>query len=156
MPAPASNALASSTPSAECSTSALLGIVSLLLAQINIQATGADACYSIFDTQLLVTIIFNSPLIRVLTAMAYASRPTSIFPPGPSTASLRQTNSAISQQQSSALAARIASKKAELDNLIQLRDMSNDLAGQMEALQAKLETLKDGTEGELLRCRHVV
>ncbi|KAL3430557.1 DASH complex subunit Dad2-domain-containing protein [Aspergillus tetrazonus] len=78
--------------------------------------------------------------------MAYASRPTSIFPPGPSTASLRQTNSAISQQQSSALAARIASKKAELDNLIQLREMSNDLAGQMEALQAKLETLKDGTE----------
>ncbi|CBF87576.1 DASH complex subunit DAD2 [Aspergillus nidulans FGSC A4] len=78
--------------------------------------------------------------------MAYASRPTSIFPPGPSTASLRQTNSAISQQQSSALAARIASKKAELDNLIQLRDMSNDLAGQMQALQAKLETLKDGTE----------
>jgi DASH complex subunit DAD2 len=88
--------------------------------------------------------------------MAYASRPTSIFPPGPSTASLRQTNSAISQQQSSALAARIASKKAELDNLIQLRDMSNDLAGQMQALQAKLETLKDGTEGELLRCRHVI
>ncbi|KAL4759557.1 DASH complex subunit DAD2 [Aspergillus foveolatus] len=78
--------------------------------------------------------------------MAYASRPTSILPPGPSTASLRQTNSAISQQQSSALAARVASKKAELDNLIQLRDMSNDLAGQMEALQAKLETLKDGTE----------
>ncbi|KAL4751555.1 hypothetical protein BDW72DRAFT_192919 [Aspergillus terricola var. indicus] len=78
--------------------------------------------------------------------MAYASRPTSILPPGQSTASLRQTNGAISQQQSSALAARVASRKAELDNLIQLRDMSNDLAGQMEALQAKLETLREGTE----------
>ncbi|KAL4999508.1 DASH complex subunit Dad2-domain-containing protein [Aspergillus recurvatus] len=78
--------------------------------------------------------------------MAYASRPTSMFPPGSSTASLRQTNSAISQQQFSALAVRVASKKAELDNLIQLRDMSNGLAGQMEALQAKLETLRDGTE----------
>ncbi|KAL4785067.1 DASH complex subunit Dad2-domain-containing protein [Aspergillus varians] len=79
--------------------------------------------------------------------MAYASRPpSSMLPPGSSTASLRQPSSVISQQQSSALAARITSKKAELDNLIQLRDMSNSLAGQMEALQAKLETLKDGAE----------
>ncbi|KAL4946184.1 hypothetical protein BDV06DRAFT_151699 [Aspergillus oleicola] len=78
--------------------------------------------------------------------MAYASRPTSMFPPGSSTAPLRQPGNAISQQQSSALMARIASKRAELDNLIQLRDMSNGLAGQMEALQSKLATLKDGTE----------
>ncbi|KAL4861610.1 hypothetical protein BDV12DRAFT_179983 [Aspergillus spectabilis] len=78
--------------------------------------------------------------------MAYAPRPTSMLPPGPATASLRQPSNVISQQQSSALAARIASKKAELENLVQLRDMSNALAGQMEALQAKLETLKDGTE----------
>ncbi|KAL4905677.1 hypothetical protein BDW74DRAFT_151772 [Aspergillus multicolor] len=78
--------------------------------------------------------------------MAYASRPTSMLPPGSSTASLRQTNNAIAQQQSSALAARVASKKAELDNLIQLREMSHGLAGQMEALQAKLGTLRDGTE----------
>ncbi|KAL4981618.1 DASH complex subunit Dad2-domain-containing protein [Aspergillus falconensis] len=78
--------------------------------------------------------------------MAYASRPTSMLPPGSSAASLRQSNCALSQQQSSALAARVASKKAELDNLIQLRDMSSGLAGQMEALQTKLETLRDGTE----------
>ncbi|KAL2837400.1 DASH complex subunit Dad2-domain-containing protein [Aspergillus pseudoustus] len=78
--------------------------------------------------------------------MAYSSRPTSMFPPGSSAASLRQPSHIGSQQQSSALAARIASKKAELDNLIQLRDMSKALATQMEALQAKLETLKDGTE----------
>lgn len=79
--------------------------------------------------------------------MAYTSRPTSMLGPGTSAASLRQPGGAISQQQSSALAARIASKKAELDNLVQLRDMSNGLAGQMEVLRAKLETLKDGTEG---------
>ncbi|KAL5333650.1 DASH complex subunit Dad2-domain-containing protein [Aspergillus crustosus] len=78
--------------------------------------------------------------------MAYAPRMTSMLPPGPAASSLRQPNSAISQQQSSALAARIASKKAELENLIQFRDMSNMLAGQMEALQVKIETLKDGTE----------
>ncbi|RDW83974.1 DASH complex subunit DAD2 [Aspergillus mulundensis] len=78
--------------------------------------------------------------------MAYASRPTSMLPPGSSTANLRQTNSALAQQQSSALAARVAFKKAELDNLIQLREMSHGLAGQMEALQAKLGTLRDGTE----------
>ncbi|KAL3490875.1 DASH complex subunit Dad2-domain-containing protein [Aspergillus germanicus] len=78
--------------------------------------------------------------------MAYSSRPTSMFPPGSSAASLRQPSQVGSQQQSSALAARIASKKAELDNLIQLRDMSQALATQMEALQSKLETLKDGTE----------
>ncbi|KAI9370950.1 DASH complex subunit Dad2-domain-containing protein [Aspergillus egyptiacus] len=78
--------------------------------------------------------------------MAYTSRPTSILPPGSSAASIRQPSNVASQQQSSALAARIASKKAELDNLTQLRDMSNALAMQMEALQAKLETLRDGTE----------
>lgn len=66
--------------------------------------------------------------------------------PGTSAASLRQASGAVSQQQSSVLAARIASKKAELDNLVQLRDMSNGLARQMEALRTKLETLKDGTE----------
>ncbi|KAL3469997.1 DASH complex subunit Dad2-domain-containing protein [Aspergillus californicus] len=78
--------------------------------------------------------------------MTYASRPTSMLPPGSSAASLRQPSNVGSQQQSSALAARIASKKAELDNLTQLRDMSNALAVQMETLQVKLETLKDGTE----------
>lgn len=68
--------------------------------------------------------------------------------PGSSAASHRQPSNVIAQQQSSALAARIASKKAELDNLTQLRDMSDGLAGQMEALQSKLATLKDGTEGK--------
>lgn len=79
--------------------------------------------------------------------MAHTSRPTSMLGPGTSAASFRQASGAVSQQQSSVLAARIASKKAELDNLVQLRDMSNGLARQMEALRTKLETLKDGTEG---------
>ncbi|KAL4896342.1 DASH complex subunit Dad2-domain-containing protein [Aspergillus ambiguus] len=81
--------------------------------------------------------------------MSYNSRPTSMFGPASSSSSgLRQTSnlSGIPPQQSSALAARIAAKKAELDNLKQLRDMSATLATQMQALEAKVGTLKDGTE----------
>lgn len=48
---------------------------------------------------------------------------------------------------SPALLARIEEKKAELDNLKQLRDLSADVAAQMEALEQKLATLSDGTEG---------
>jgi DASH complex subunit DAD2 len=43
--------------------------------------------------------------------------------------------------------ARIEEKKAELENLKQLRDLSAAVAGQMEALEQKLSTLSDGTEG---------
>lgn len=48
---------------------------------------------------------------------------------------------------SPALLARIEEKKAELDNLKQLRDLSAAVAAQMEALEQKLSTLSDGTEG---------
>ncbi|KAB8229256.1 DASH complex subunit Dad2-domain-containing protein [Aspergillus alliaceus] len=81
--------------------------------------------------------------------MAFITRPTSMIPPGSSTSStFRQPSGhhSVSQQQSSALAARIASKKAELDNLKQLRDMSGALAIQMQVLEQKIGTLKDGTE----------
>ncbi|RAL00220.1 DASH complex subunit DAD2 [Aspergillus ibericus CBS 121593] len=80
--------------------------------------------------------------------MAYMPRPTAMLPPGASASSFRQPNqqSTITQQQSSVLATRIASKRAELDNLRQLRDMSAVLASQMQALQGKIGTLKDGTE----------
>lgn len=44
------------------------------------------------------------------------------------------------------LTARIAEKKAELENLRELRDLSGQLAGQMETLEAKLATLSSGTE----------
>lgn len=48
--------------------------------------------------------------------------------------------------QSSALQARINEKKAELENLRELRDLSAAVANQMEALETKLSTLSDGTE----------
>lgn len=52
--------------------------------------------------------------------------------------------------QSSALAARIEEKKAELESLRELRDLSGDVASQMEALENKLSTLTDGTQGTIL------
>ncbi len=81
--------------------------------------------------------------------MAYAPRPTTIFPSTSSAASSLRQPSLGSQntQQSSALAARIAAKKSELENLKQLRDLSGALAIQMSALEEKLATLQDGTEG---------
>ena len=51
--------------------------------------------------------------------------------------------------QSSALQQRIDEKRAELENLKQLRDLSAGLAGQMEQLEHKLSTLSSGTEGEV-------
>lgn len=55
-----------------------------------------------------------------------------------------------------ALTMRIEAKKAELENLTQLRDLSNALASQMQALEAKLATLKDGTECTLITLFHLV
>ena len=52
-----------------------------------------------------------------------------------------------SSGQSPALIARINEKKIELENLKQLRDLSESLATQMQALEQKLSTLSDGTEG---------
>jgi len=49
--------------------------------------------------------------------------------------------------QSPALVARVNEKKAELESLKELRDLSAAAAGQMEALEQKLATLSDGTEG---------
>lgn len=75
-------------------------------------------------------------------------RPTGLFAStaGPS---LRQPSglSNPSSQHSSILAARVAAKKAELEDLQQLRDVSSALATQMETLNEKLETLRDGAEG---------
>lgn len=54
---------------------------------------------------------------------------------------------AASTGQSPALLARVNEKKAELENLRELRDLSAAVASQMEALEQKLATLSDGTEG---------
>ncbi|OAX79458.1 hypothetical protein ACJ72_06222 [Emergomyces africanus] len=75
------------------------------------------------------------------------SRPTAVFSSTGTSSSLRQSSvPPLSSQQSSPLVARIASKRLELENLRQLRDVSGALASQMEALEEKLTTLKDGTE----------
>jgi len=45
---------------------------------------------------------------------------------------------------------RISEKRRELDSLNQIDQLSQDLTNQLEQLEAKLDTLSDGTEGELL------
>lgn len=72
--------------------------------------------------------------------MAYAPRTTSHIRPSSGLA-----NPSASTQ-SSILQARIAEKKAELESLKQLRDLSGGLAEQMQQLEAKLATLSSGTE----------
>lgn len=54
---------------------------------------------------------------------------------------------------SSTLATRITQKRAELENLRALRDLSAQLASQIAVLETKLGMLSDGTEGvaEVLR-----
>lgn len=55
--------------------------------------------------------------------------------------------------QSPALLARVNEKKAELENLRELRKLSAAVASQMEALEEKLGTLTSGTEGTLITSR---
>ena len=77
--------------------------------------------------------------------MAYNNNPhlrmssSSAGPPAPG----------IFSSQQPVLAQRISEKKQELENLIQLRDLSAALAQQMEMLEEKLGTLADGTEGRV-------
>lgn len=53
------------------------------------------------------------------------------------------------------LVARINEKRAELESLKQLRDLSAGLATQMQTLEEKLLTLSDGTEGLLRLATHL-
>ncbi|ATY62442.1 DASH complex subunit DAD2, putative [Cordyceps militaris CM01] len=48
--------------------------------------------------------------------------------------------------QQSALSARIEEKRAELEHLKELKELSGAVASQMEALEQKLSTLADGTD----------
>lgn len=82
----------------------------------------------------------------------YTSRHTTVmsFPARSLQPHIRQASmagSASSAGQSPALVARVNEKKAELENLRELRDLSAAVASQMEALEQKLGTLSDGTEG---------
>lgn len=76
--------------------------------------------------------------------MAFSSR---TLPGHIRQASTSSNPSAQSAGQSSALLARVNEKKAELENLKELRELSAAVANQMEALEQKLATLSDGTEG---------
>ncbi len=58
------------------------------------------------------------------------------------------STNATSTGQSPALLQRVNEKKAELENLKELRDLSAAVAAQMEQLEQKLATLSDGTEGK--------
>jgi DASH complex subunit DAD2 len=73
--------------------------------------------------------------------MSYPTRPISSHMRAPS-------GSSSSAGQSPALLARIEEKKAELENLKELRELSAAVATQMEALEQRLSTLSDGTEGK--------
>jgi len=75
--------------------------------------------------------------------MSYSSRP---LPSHLRQASTTGNLNSASVGQSPVLLARIEEKKAELENLKQLRDLSAGLAGQMKMLEEKLATLSDGTE----------
>ncbi|KAI9711433.1 MAG: hypothetical protein M1812_007178 [Candelaria pacifica] len=71
------------------------------------------------------------------------------YPTRPLSSNLRHPSISTSQNstgQSPVLLARINEKKAELEDLKQLRDLSGGLAGQMQMLEEKLATLADGTE----------
>lgn len=75
--------------------------------------------------------------------MSYPSRaiPSHIRQP-----SMAPTSSTAGQNPG--LIARVNEKKAELESLKELRDLSAAVASQMEALEQKLATLSDGTEGK--------
>ena len=75
----------------------------------------------------------------------------SAFPTRPLSTHMRQPSlsaNAASTGQSPALLQRVSEKKAELENLKELRDLSAAVAAQMENLEQKLATLSDGTEGK--------
>ncbi|UNI24798.1 DASH complex subunit dad2 [Purpureocillium takamizusanense] len=71
--------------------------------------------------------------------MSYPTRSLSTHMRGPSA-------SASTASQSPALVARIEEKRAELEHLKELRDLSAAVATQMEALERKVSTLSNGTE----------
>ena len=78
-----------------------------------------------------------------LDAMSFPTRSLSTHIRGTSGSGAQPSTSS----QSPALIARIEEKKLELENLKELRDLSAAVANQMEALQQRLSTLSDGTEG---------
>ncbi|KAL3425798.1 dash complex subunit dad2 [Phlyctema vagabunda] len=85
---------------------------------------------------------------RSTPKMSYPSRPT--LPSHLRQQSMTGNLNSTASGQSPMLLARINEKKAELENLKELRDLSAGLAGQMAMLEEKLSTLSDGTEAVAL------
>ncbi|KAK4496496.1 hypothetical protein PRZ48_012476 [Zasmidium cellare] len=76
-----------------------------------------------------------------------SNRPTSRQTILPSQSTMRPSSGlGLQTSNQSALQARINEKKLELESLRQLRDLSGGLAGQMQQLEDKLNTLSNGTE----------
>lgn len=76
-----------------------------------------------------------------------SNRPTSRQTILPSQSTMRPSSGlGLQTSNQSALQARINEKKVELESLRQLRDLSGGLAGQMQQLEDKLNTLSNGTE----------
>lgn len=67
----------------------------------------------------------------------------------PSSAATASTSTSSTHAQTH-LQTRIAAKRAELENLRQLRDLSGELASQLAALEQKLSTLRDGAQSVAL------
>ncbi|KIW59401.1 hypothetical protein PV05_03853 [Exophiala xenobiotica] len=93
--------------------------------------------------------------------MSYGPRHTNVYASGSGsnttisahTTSNTNTNTSFLRQPNqtqSALQTRINSKRAELENLLQLRDLSANLANQLSTLEQKLGTLKDGAHSVAL------
>ena len=86
--------------------------------------------------------------------MILRSDPNMSFPARPLSTHMRQPSMGVNAHGGSTgpppgLVARVNEKKAELENLKELRDLSAAVATQMEALENKLATLSDGTEGSI-------
>lgn len=75
--------------------------------------------------------------------MSFQPRPSSVG----GSQHMRQASVGLhGASQSNALQARINAKRQELEDLKQLKDLSGALATQMQALEDRLGTLRDGTE----------
>lgn len=89
------------------------------------------------------------------TTMSYAPRPTNTYPSTGSQSNAHSTSNTSSSlrpqsQSQTLLQTRINAKRAELENLRHLRNLSATLATQLSTLEQRLGTLKDGAQSVAL------
>ncbi|EXJ59437.1 uncharacterized protein A1O5_12062 [Cladophialophora psammophila CBS 110553] len=82
--------------------------------------------------------------------MSYGPRPTDNYPSTSASSNTSSTLRSSTLPAQSHLQARIASKRAELENLRQLCDLSAHLTSQLELLEKKLGSLRDGAQAVAL------